>query len=70
MARCQKCGCYCDEHYTYCKKCYLALGRPYNEAVEKMQYVERKRWCRGCGKGINSRYAYCMDCAKRKGFMP
>lgn len=63
MAFCQRCGDYCQNHYTYCKKCYYALGQPYGKAIE------RGHKCRGCGGIIYGRYNYCMSCAKRKGFI-
>ena len=27
MAYCQRCGEYCQDHYTYCKRCYFELGQ-------------------------------------------
>lgn len=26
MGYCQRCGGYCADNYTFCKRCYIALG--------------------------------------------
>lgn len=52
MAYCQRCGEYCQDHYTYCKRCYFELGQPFGKAVE------RPHKCRKCGCTIYGRYNY------------
>lgn len=43
MAYCQRCGEYCQDHYTYCKRCYFELRQPFGKAIE------RAHKCRKCG---------------------
>nr|DAH04884.1 MAG TPA: 50S ribosomal protein L2 [Bacteriophage sp.] len=40
MAYCQRCGEYCQDHYTYCKRCYFELGQPFGKAIEDLTNVE------------------------------
>ena len=63
MSYCQRCGEYCQDHYTYCKKCYFELGQPFGKAIE------RPHKCRKCGGTIYGRYNYCLSCAQKKGFI-
>lgn len=63
MGYCQRCGGYCADNYTFCKKCYITLGSPYGTSISKGHE------CRKCGKTIFGRYNYCPDCAKRLGFL-
>ena len=63
MGYCQRCGGYCADNYTFCKRCYIALGSPYGTSISKGHE------CRKCGKTIYGRYNYCPDCAKRLGFL-
>lgn len=35
MAYCQRCGEYCQDHYTYCKRCYFELGATIWESNRK-----------------------------------
>lgn len=63
MGYCQRCGGYCADNYTFCKRCYIALGSPYGTSISKGHE------CRKCGKTIFGRYNYCPDCAKRLGFL-
>ena len=63
MAYCQRCGEYCQDHYTYCKRCYFELGQPFGKAIE------RPHKCRKCGCTIYGRYNYCLSCAQKKGFI-
>ena len=60
MAYCQRCGEYCQDHYTYCKRCYFELGQPFGKAIE------RPHKCRKCGCTIYGRYNYCLSCAQKK----
>ena len=60
MAYCQRCGEYCQDHYTYCKRCYFELGQPFGKAIE------RPHKCRKCGGTIYGRYNYCLSCAQKK----
>lgn len=63
MGYCQRCGGYCADNYTFCKRCYIALGSPYGTSISKGHE------CRKCGKTIFGRYNYCPDCAKGLGFL-
>lgn len=58
MAYCQRCGEYCQDHYTYCKRCYF-----------EGKAIERPHKCRKCGGTIYGRYNYCLSCAQKKGFI-
>lgn len=44
MGYCQRCGGYCADNYTFCKRCYIALGSPYGTSISKGHE------CRKCGK--------------------
>ena len=35
MGYCQRCGGYCADNYTFCKRCYIALGSPYGTSISK-----------------------------------
>lgn len=35
MGYCQRCGGYCANNYTFCKKCYITLGLPYGTSISK-----------------------------------
>lgn len=47
MGYCQRCGGYCADNYTFCKRCYIALGSPYGTSISKGHE------CRKCGKTIS-----------------
>lgn len=63
MAKCNRCGAYCADHYTYCRKCYYELGQPFGKATERVHK------CRGCGANLRGRYSYCENCSRKKGFI-
>lgn len=40
MGYCQRCGGYCADNYTFCKRCYIALGSPYGTSISKDMSLE------------------------------